>query len=247
MNLRTLFLLVISGSVLLACSATGPVRNFSGTRPKQEIAVVTFPAAITVRSIDGKNVDAPSKLSGTYDVQLTPGYHIIAFRYELYWGDSLTGRYIKTNEVGVDSTFEAGKSYEIQYNPPHSFAEASDKQFQFHATLVDLDNGQKSESFDIDNLQTTVATRFANRNKPAATPTTQAMPAAAPSTTLTADAAVSQDPVKRLKFWWLMANPQQRQEFSAWMKTATENFAPSSNPPPDTAPTGTIDGVKLKP
>jgi len=246
MYLRNIFIIAL-GSLLLACSATGPVRNFTGpARSNQDVAIVTVPAAITVRSIDGKPVDAPSKETGVYEVRLTPGLHIIAFRYELYWGDNDSGRLIKSHELGVDTTFEAGKNYALQYKAPHSFSEAEDLETDFSVKLVDLSSNQKYDSYEIENLNATVAAKLANKGKPATAPANQTVPAAS-ATALSADAAVKEDPVKRLKFWWLMANPQQRKDFSDWMKTATENFAPSDTKVPDTAPSDTINGVKLKP
>jgi uncharacterized protein YccT (UPF0319 family) len=40
-----------------------------------------------------------------------------------------------------------------------------------------------------------------------------------------ADTAVKEDTVKRLKFWWLMSNESEREEFKRWMKTVDESFS----------------------
>jgi len=246
MHYRTLSLLIALTGLLFACSATGPVRFYSGPPlPKDQIAIVVVPAALTVRSIDGKKVDSPSKESGTYELELKPGYHIIAFRYELFWGSNESGRLVKSHEVGVDAVFAAGKNYTIQYKAPHSYDEALDLQTDFSATLVDMSSGQQYSSYEIHDLDALVAAKLGNTTAAAPTTTTVATPAA--TAPLSADAAVNEDPVKRLKFWWLMANPQQRQEFTKWMKTANESFAPAPSKTPDTAPPGTINGVKLKP
>ena len=246
MHYRTLSLLLVLTGLLFACSATGPVRFYSGPPlPKQELAIVVVPAAITVRSIDGKEVDSPSKETGTYEVQLKPGHHLIAFRYELSWGTNESGMLVKSKQVGVDTNFEAGKTYQIRYKVPHDADEAYDYLSDFNATLVDLSNGQQYHSYEIANLNTILATKLTDTKTPPAAAQTATMPAT--TAKLSADAAVNEDPVKRLKFWWLMASPQQRQQFTQWMKTANESFAPAPNKAPDSVPPGTIDGVKLKP
>ena len=237
MKYRVSLLLALS-VLLAACSATGPVRFYAGPpQPKDKLAIVNVPAAITVLSIDGKEVDSPSKLSGSYEVQLEPGYHLIEFRYALYWGNSETGMLVKSKDTGVDAVFEAGKTYAIHYQMPQDADQASKFLDDFPATLVDLSSGKQYNSYVIKNLEATLA---AQRNKAqTAGTTTSAMP--------NAQTAANADPVKRLKFWWLMANKQQRKQFTDWMKGATESFAPSSDKTPSNALPGTINGIKIKP
>lgn len=245
MKYRAPLLLVLS-VLLAACSATGPVRFYSGPpQPKDKLAIIKVPAAITVLSIDGQEVDSPSKISGSYDVQLKPGHHLIEFRYELYWGNNDTGMLIKSKDTGVDAVFEAGKTYAIRYKKPQNADQASNFLTDFPATLVDLSNGKQYSSYVIKNLDEVLAAKKAEANTSNQAPATTASPMP------NAETAANADPVKRLKFWWLMANAQQRKQFMGWMKTATESFAPSTDkpstqttPPP---PADTINGVKLKP
>lgn len=226
--------------LLTACSATGPVRFYSGPpQPRDQLAIVEVPAAITVLSIDGKEVNSPSKLSGIYEVQLKPGHHLIEFRYELYWGNSDTGMLIKSKDTGVDAVFEAGKTYAIRYKKPQDADQASNFLTDFPATLVDLSSGKQYSSYVIKNLDAVLAAQKAKAQTTSQAAAATAMP--------NAQTASNADPVKRLKFWWLMANKQQRKQFTDWMKTANESFAPSNNMAPATAPPGTINGVKIKP
>lgn len=245
MYYRTLSLLVLLTGLLVACAApTGPIRFYSGPPlPKEKLAIVVVPAAITVRSIDGKEVNSPSMLSGTYEVQLTPGHHLIAFRYEMYWGTTDTGMMIKSKQTGVDAVFEAGKTYELRYKVPRDSEDAKDYLTSFNATLVDLTSGQQYSSYEIDNLDALLAARQTSAQAPKSGTTEST----ATSPVMNADTAVKEDPVKRLKFWWLMANEQQRKQFTEWMKTANESFAPAPDKTPDSAPPGTINGVRVKP
>ena len=189
----------------------------------------------------------PSQETGSYEVQLTPGQHLIAFRYELYWGDNDSGKFVKSKEVGVDTVFEPGKTYELRYKVPRNASEAYNYFTDFTATLVDLSSGQQYSSYEIHDLDSMLAAKQKTTSEPAQAHVASTTTSAAAPAALTADTAVKEDPVKRLKFWWLMANPQQRQQFSEWMKSATESFAPAPNKTPDTAPPGTINGVKIKP
>ncbi len=248
MSYRTLSLLLFSSVLLMACSATGPVKFYSGPAlPKDQLAIVVVPAAITVLSIDGKDVKSPSKETGTYEVQLTPGHHLIAFRYELFWGPIDAGMLVKSKLIGVDARFEAGKTYELRYKVPRDYEQATNYLSEFHARLIDVNSGQQYESYKIRNLDAIVAAKLGNTTAPASAQMTKTVTTPAVTPQLSADTAVNEDPVKRLKFWWLMANKQQRQEFTEWMKTANESFAPAPGKTPDTAPPGTINGVKLKP
>lgn len=246
MKYRAPLLLVLS-VLLAACSATGPVRFYSGPpQPKDKLAIVNVPAAITVLSIDGQEVDSPSKTSGSYEVQLQPGYHLIEFRYELYWGDSVTGMLVKSKDTGVDTVFEAGKTYALRYQKPQGANQAYKFLDDFPATLVDLSSGKQYSSYVIKNLEATLIAQKAKAKSAGQTPAasmTSATTAAMPN----AETAANADPVKRLKFWWLMANKQQRKQFTDWMRSANESFAPSNNQTPTTAPPGTINGVKMKP
>ncbi|MBI1422405.1 MAG: DUF2057 domain-containing protein [Gammaproteobacteria bacterium] len=250
MTIRTALSMAIFTFILMACSSTGPIKFYSGPQqPNDKLAIVIVPAAITVLSIDGQSVNSPSILSGTYQVQLSPGFHLISFRYELFWGAQDTGILVKSKEVGVDTTFTAGSTYEIQYKVPQNARQANEYFFHFKATLVDMSTGKQSASYNIENLGATVVAR-----KQQAMEAEQQ--ASSPAPTLSAEAAANADPVKRLKFWWLLADPQQRKAFTDWMKTANESFAPDakSAPASTTAPApqnnsspDTINGVKLKP
>lgn len=222
MNFKTSLFLLLTGFLLQACAPTGPVKFFEGQdRPNSEIARVMVPGPITVESIDGREVKVPSKEEGFYELRLLPGKHIIAFKYKLYWGSINSGMLVKSDLAAVDTNFEAGKVYELTYKKPKDEDEAFAFSNNFQATLVERTSGQKTTSFMIKNLEAALLARNTKQNNSAAqtatAPKTQAMP--------TAEQAVKEDPVKRLKFWWLMANEKQRKEFSKWMKSATPNFS----------------------
>jgi len=231
-----------------ACSATGPLRFYEGPpKPPDQLAIVIVPAAITVRSIDGKSVDSPSKVSGTYQLQLLPGFHLIAFRYEYYWGTNDSGRLIKSKQIGVDAVFDAGVTYTLKYKEPQDKEGAEDLALHFSTTLVNDQTNQSYTSYEVENPTAVFA---AKRNSNGQSPVVQTDNAAhgeTKSMTDQADQAVSQDPVKRLKFWWLMSNDKQRKEFTDWMKGASESFAPATDKPEQTHPPDTINGVQLKP
>lgn len=248
MKYRAMLLLLLSPLVLMACSVKGPIKYYEGpTRPDDQIAIVTVPAAISMRSIDGKDVKSPSKESGTYDVQLPPGHHLIVFRYYNYWPYGDAGIMIKSKDVGINTTFEAGKHYVISYPVPQRLEEAENFFSDFSATMVDTSSGKKFSSFEVNDQSSLFAqikgyfSSDSGTNKATATTTADAAPAVAAATmtataatAASADAAVKEDPVKRLKFWWLMANESERKEFTEWMKNANESFSPATTKQPVT-------------
>ncbi len=221
MNFKTSLFLLLIGFLLQACAPTGPVKFFEGQdRPNSEIARVMVPGPITVESIDGREVKVPSKEEGFYELRLLPGKHIIAFKYKLYWGSINSGMLVKSDLAAVDTNFEAGKVYELTYKKPKDEEEAFAFSNDFKATLIDRTSGQKTASFKIKNLEAALLARNTQQNNGAAqtvaAPKTQAMP--------TADQAVNEDPVKRLKFWWLMASEKERKAFREWMNSVPPNF-----------------------
>ena len=56
---------------------------------------------------------------------------------------------VKSNDVGVDAVFEAGKHYILRYKEPHSFEEAKIFYSDFNANLVDISNGKEYSSFEV--------------------------------------------------------------------------------------------------
>lgn len=254
MKYRALFVLLLSAS-LFACSATGPVKFYSGApKPNDQLAIITVPAALTVDSIDGRVVDAPSKTSGTYEVQLEPGFHLIDFRYVMYWGSNDSGMLVRSKPTGVDAVFQAGHRYTIRYKKPQDASDAKEFFTDFNAQLVDLDTGKTHDSYVIADLSAALTAARAKHEKQAAA--MQAATAGTQTAMPDAKTATTGNPVKHLKFWWLMANPQQRKAFMDWMRSATESFAPGADagttttapaektPPP---PADTINGIKIKP
>ncbi len=221
-------LFLFTSSLLTACT-TGPVKFYSdqSLSPDQIVRVVV-PGPITVKSIDGQEVDAPSQEHGFYELHLSPGHHLIAFTYEMFWGDGTSGMYLKSALTAVETTFVAGKVYTINYQEPKNQDEAWTLSNDFHARLVEPSSGQEVASFKYDNVNLLAMERVAGQktNPPVSTATTSQV---ASEQMMGADAAVHEDPVKRLKYWWLMANEKERQEFTTWMKSATETFAPEKS------------------
>ena len=211
-----------------ACSSvTGPVHFYSGQpRPGTETARIQVPAPITIVKIDGKEVEVPSKEDGYYLVYLLPGLHRIDFKYELVWGDNESGMLIRSDIVGVETQFYKGMSYELTYSVPEGEEEAYEmaRENEFKATLVESGTGRQVASRSIAELN---EFRTSVVNQPAsavvALPKSRPEAVAKPGSVVTpagidADTATREDAVKRLKFWWLMANEAERERFRRWMR-----------------------------
>ena len=211
-------------SLLVACnSVSGPVHFYPGQpRPATETAQVKIPAAITVVKIDGEKVNVPSKEEGYYYLYLLPGLHRIEFKYELTWGND-GGMLLRSNVTGIETRLYAGMHYELTYPVPEGEREAYFLASEFKANLVEVKTGRQVKSRSIAELgefrtnvvnqPTSAVVGIPDRSEVVTRPEDTVTPA-----TIDADTATREDAVKRLKFWWLMANEVERERFRRWMK-----------------------------
>ncbi len=220
-----LLLLALAG--FTACSTvSGPVQGYPGPpRPASETAHLRIPAAITVEKIDGQEVQVPSVLKGFNDIYLLPGEHRIDFKYELYWGNNDNGMLVKSDVVGVVTTFKAGMNYDLRYPVPDGEEDAYEKARKFKATLLEKETGRQVVSQSVAELNQLrmSASRAIHRQRLAAkvadTPSSADTSDIAVPMGITAETAAHEDAVKRLKFWWLTASPEERQQFKTWMES----------------------------
>lgn len=229
MTLKTqrIFLLLVSLLWLQACSTvSGPVHFYSGQpRPNSETARLRVPGPITVKKIDGREVDVPFKDEGFYEIYLLPGLHRVDFKYELYWGDATSGMLVDSDVVGVETRFYAGMNYELTYPVPEELEEAYQMAAEFKAKLLEKETGRQVASRTTAELnEFRIKTPIVVSSGEATQPKDNRVPIAASTgvtapTDINADTAVREDTVKRLKFWWLMANEDERNRFKEWMKS----------------------------
>ncbi|MDR9436608.1 MAG: DUF2057 family protein [Thiohalophilus sp.] len=184
-----------------------------------EIALVKVPGPITTLAIDGRDIRAPSKEEGFYELHLSPGQHTLSFKYELYWGSSDSGMMIKSSPTEVQAHFRAGQVYELRYERPESEDEAFTMASDFQATLVERSGGQRIAATPSDEYPSGIT------NAEPVVPETPAPAQTQASGSLPdANQAVNEDAVKRLKFWWLMADETEREAFRQWMQQDMPNF-----------------------
>jgi uncharacterized protein YccT (UPF0319 family) len=227
LKIQRIFLLLFSLIWLQACNVvSGPVHFYSGQpRPNSETARLLVPGPITLTKIDGRKVKVPSVEEGFYEVYLLPGLHRIDFKYELSWGDEVSGMLVNSDVVGVETQFYAGMNYELSYPVPEEEEEAYDMADEFRAKLLEKETGRQVASRSTAELDESRITSTNDYSSGIATqPVVKPAPIAEPDgvmapTGISADAAVREDTVKRLKFWWLMANEKERKRFKQWMKS----------------------------
>jgi len=220
MNCRKLASLVLATLLLAACAPTGPVKFYPGPdKPKSEIALVKVPGPITVTRIDDRDVSVPSQEQGFYELHLSPSRHTLTFKYELYWGSPNSGMVVRSNPTSVQAEFTAGRAYELRYDEPRDEHEAFSLASDFQAALIDIGSGTRIAATPSDEFPAGLTNAEpVVRDMPA---TTAAQPGGALPT---ADQAAREDAVKRLKFWWLMADEAEREAFRQWMQQEMPNF-----------------------
>ena len=226
MKVQHIFLLIIFVFCFQGCSASGPTHFYPGEKHQpSETARLSVPGPISVTKIDGKEADIPSKEDGFYEIYLLPGLHRIEFKYELYWGDPSSGMIVTSDDVGIETPFRAGKNYVLSYPIPEDEEEAYEMANVFKAKLTEQETGRVVFSralaeLDERGIKTTLlygnseATKSRDNNTPIVESTAIKPPAG-----IDADTAAREDTVRRLKFWWLMADEEERIRFKKWMKS----------------------------
>ena len=228
--LRSFFILFLLIWLQACTSVSGPVHFYPGDpRNTSEIARLSAPSTIVVTKIDGKEVEVPFVDGGFYEIHLLPGVHRINFMYEQYWGGNLDSMLIKSDVVGVESEFFSGMNYEFTYPVPRGVDEASEMSSQFKAKLLETNTGRQIESRSIAELNDLNKPGSATSNNAVTIqPGVNPVPMAASTGSvmvpagISADASVTEDAVKRMKFWWLMADEEERESFKQWMKSAEQ-------------------------
>ncbi len=224
MNYYKIALLLTTLLSVQSCTVNGPVHAYPGqTLPSSETARIRVPGPITVQKIDWKEIDVPSEADGFYEIYVLPGEHRIDFKYELYWGDNTSGLMIKSDSVAVEAQFNAGMTYNLTYDVPKNEDEAFEYTKKFQATLVEVQTGRQIVSATEDELN---ASRMKNSqaNSSVAGKNNSKLPASDAERAISpnpvdAKTAANENAVKRLKFWWLIADKEERQQFKAWLKT----------------------------
>ena len=234
MNIRRAYFLCFLILSLQACSVSGPVHFYPGEPlGKSETALLQVPGPISLTKIDGKDVDVPSQEDGFYQVYLLPGLHRIEFKYELYWGDPVSGMIVRSEKVGIETPFRAGMKYKLLYPEPNDEAEAYTMANKFEANLLELETGRKVVSRTLEDLNmrgVETALVSTKRDTPQAKESSTPAPVSTditPPQGIDADTAAREDVVRRLKFWWLMADEQERKQFKQWMQSIEDKNSPN--------------------
>lgn len=221
-SLPFLLFTVFCAACLQACSAAGPVHVYEGAeRPVDELAHVMMPGPISVLEIDGVEADVPSVEDGFYHLYLLPGRHRLDFRYELYWGSPVSGYLVQSDPLAVETQLAAGRTYELQYPEPSDQHEAEKLAADFSARLVERETGRQIVARSPQELERS-GTRTALVNQPISDGNATAAEYSStprPPRDIDADTAAREDALKRLKFWWLMANADERRRFLEWMRS----------------------------
>jgi uncharacterized protein YccT (UPF0319 family) len=230
MALKLRLLLIFASLIACqACTPSGPVHVYSGQhRPNVETARLLVPGPITVTAVDGKQVEVPSLEDDYYEIFLLPGLHRIDFRYELYWGDATSGGLVFSDVVGVETRFNPGMSYELTYAEPADEEAAMGMANKFKATLVEQQTGRRVDSrttteLNVLGVKSSLFYTISEANQAESPKPTSSTTDVTPPPGIDADTAAREDAVKRLKFWWLIADEKERDQFREWMKSVDDS------------------------
>jgi len=223
LKIERLFLLLFLLLSLQACFESGPVHVYSGERPRNETAQLRVPGPITVVEIDGKKINVPSQDDGFYEIFLLPGLHRIDFKYELFWGDNTGGLIVDSSVVGIETLFNAGMTYKLIYSVPEDEYDALALANNFTAKLIELKTNRHVTSrstaeLDVRGIKTSIVSSNSHPVSNHRTQGTESTSNGVPPG-INVDTATREDAVKRLKFWWLIADEQEQKRFNDWKKS----------------------------
>lgn len=191
----------------------GPVRTYDGPpRAEDEVAIISAPPTLEIIRVDGRKIKLPFT-EGAYDVHLLPGKHRIRSAYRELWGDATNSLFVRSDDVIFDVEVSAGQRLRLDFPPPRDLAAAQGFADDPRIWLEDAGTGERIEPIDIVAHGGLLGMMTGGEPEAPAAP-----PASAPDSTAAAESALlEQDALERLKFWWKLAEKDERAAFEQWV------------------------------
>jgi len=219
-KLLTLSCALAAVSLASGCATAPFVKGYPGAeRPAVQLAAVTVPTSVEVRTVNGEKVpNLTYKLyTKQYTVATLPGDQTWSVRYSNpmaggYYADPTS---VVTESRWMDLRFraDAGQTYSLKVFTP--------------TDDLTLRHGHNQVRFSVAAEQAPAGSA-SPRAPVAAVPPPSALPVAPPSATpvtpppathVEAPQTIEAAALKQLQSWWQAAGPQERQAFRAWLQT----------------------------
>lgn len=112
-------------SLLVACTATGPVKLYEGAdRALSELVQVIVPQHIEVMSVDGRDLPS-SLLRKNAQLTLLPGEHVLGLRYvDIFQITADQHEVVRSRQAALRFNGEKGAMYRLQSTEPKKLEEA---------------------------------------------------------------------------------------------------------------------------
>ena len=225
-TLRSCFLV---GVLLMtaACSTVpaGPIRTFEpeDVKDPEQISRIYLPPEIEILAFDGSPVETPYVAEGFNELQLLPGKHKIAVFYKKLWGDPASGYIVKSEAAILELKVTKQQDYYLKFEEPENMAEAEALKSNFRPWIETA--GQKRVAKTKRTVDTSFMAYVSGSSNAAIATGGGVMNLTRPddmssgNATLSAEEIVArQNPVERLKFWWKLADKQDKLAFQKWVK-----------------------------
>ena len=228
-HMRSLGSVLLVGILLLlgACSSTasGPIRTFDPEDVKDPASIgrVYLPREIEVMAVDGFEIKTPYIPEGFNELQLLPGKHKIAVFYKELWGDPASGYIIKSEAAVLELEVAKAQEYYLKFVEPANMEEAEAMKSNFRPWI------ETSTQQRVAKTKRTVDTSFmsyvtgssgsVNATGGGVINLTRPDEPAPGTSALSAEEVIArQKPIDRLKFWWKLADKEDKLEFEKWVK-----------------------------
>ena len=209
-----------------ACSShTGPVQVYDGPKlPSQEVVKLIALSSLEVLAVDEKEIDLPYFSGKHYEMELLPGSRKLKVIYRETWGTPDSSSVLVVSDASLFQwNAKAGAAYLLKHDGPADTEQVDDFRKLPNIWLVDPETGRRIEPYAREKYGAPVVRMF---RKSALSDTASAadarkQPSAGTmgSALQAEDIVMQQDALKRLKFWWKMADERDRKAFREWMGT----------------------------
>lgn len=200
--------LVFTMIFLSACAGTEYTRLYEGdTRPDNEVVKLFVPYELEIVIIDNQEFKTPYTPDGKYQIDLLPGKHNIKLSYKEFWGVSTGGAVVVSDIFYFDFVTVAGTQYEFKHNGPNNLARANlDNSVSDITVWLSLTGSEQK----IQATRRVAYGSYLNRTI-GIVDKVETQGSSVIATT------AQQDPLKKLQYWWKMADDKKRQFFKEWL------------------------------
>lgn len=196
-----LFVFIILLLLIAACTSKNfiPLYETSNkdTIQTKQTALLITPIQLDLIYHNNQKMNFTPPYKTMVNYRLLPGKHAIEFRYQdIHVNEENEDEIISSQNILLDFTAEAGKTYMANFHKPSNFFEAKKIENEFQITLTQ-------------NNQLVATSIYASKSKSKENK---------PSEKLIIPPIDKDSSIAQLKYWWEKASETEKEAFNQWLK-----------------------------